>query len=186
MKMEAEKVDMKKVEESILGKYGFEPDSYKKAEKKYGEDEEVSKKIDTMLEECTAEKAKAFAGMGEEAGTEKKKEEAKAKPAPTPPVTGRLTAKVEGKSGFEKAELTVMVSKDYTVSGNFSGRREGKGFSLSLSGDLSKDDNQLSLTGESGKNNVEVKGTLSKSGASTKVTGSIWEQAFSASMNAQK
>ena len=127
----------------------------------------------------------AFAGMGEEAGTKKEEEKAKPKPKPKPPVTGRLTAEIKGESGFEKAELQLMVAKDYTISGKFSGRREGKGFSLSLSGDLTKD-NQISLSGESGKNKAEVKGTLSKSGASTKVTGKIWQQAFSTSMNAQK
>lgn len=177
MKLKGDDVDSKKIKEEILGKYGFDKETYAKAEKEFAEAEEVKKEIDSSLEECTEEKAKKFAGMAD--GEEGEKEEKKA--APKPARTGTMKAKVGGTGGFKNAELRLTVTEDFSSHGAFKGKREGKGFRVSLEGEVTKD-NKLSLSGSEGKNNVDVKGTLSGDGANVTVSGSVWDRKFSVAM----
>ena len=172
--------DREKVDENVLGKYGFDEDSYAKAEEKFAENEEANKAIETKLEECDEETAKKFAGLTDSEGEEGDKEE-KAKPAPKPNFTGTLSGTKENASGFERAELKVTVRNDFSASGKFSGRREGKGFRISLNGEVTKD-NQLKLSGADGKNKVDVSGPLKSKHALADVSGSVWEKKFSTAL----
>jgi hypothetical protein len=185
-----DEVEFEKVEKDILGKYGFDQKTYESADEEYGESDEVSGKIDSKLEDCTTEQARQFAGMGEQEESEKEDSGEKqgsekaegSSGSPKPANVGTMSKTIEGSAGFERAELKVTVREDFSANGTFSGRREGKGFRISLDGKVS-DDNDLSLSGSSGKNDVSVDGKLKESGTKAKVSGSLWERQFTTTMS---
>ncbi len=187
-----DEVALEQVEQDILGKYGFDQETYQAADEEFGDSDEVSEKIDSKLEDCTTEQARKFAGTdeqedgdeeeasgGEQGGSEKSKGSS---PSPKPANVGTMSKTIEGSAGFERAELKVTVRDDFSANGTFTGRREGKGFRVSLDGKVTKDNN-LTLSGSSGKNDVSVEGKLKESGTKAKVSGSIWERQFTTTMS---
>jgi hypothetical protein len=186
-----DEVELDQVEQDILGKYGFDQETYEAADEEFGDSDEVSEKVDSKLEDCTTEQARQFAGTDKKEGSEDDADDGEqggsdnskgSSPSPKPANVGTMSTTIEGAADFERAELKVTVRDDFSANGTFSGRREGKGFRISLDGKVSKDNN-LSLTGSSGKNEVSVDGKLEGSGTKAKVSGSIWERQFTTTMS---
>ncbi len=187
-----DELDLEGVEQDVLGKYGFDAETYEQAENEFGDDQEVTDEIDSKLEECTSEKAREFAGLSEqEDGEGEGGDDGQAESAneggsqggsqPKPATVGTISSTIEESAGFSRAELKLTVRDDFSANGTFKGRREGKGFQVSLDGEVSED-NSLSLSGTSGKNEVSVSGPLKDSGATAEISGTIWERKFSTTM----
>lgn len=169
---ENDELDMDEVKTDILGKYAFDEETYGKADKAWGEKDDIKDKIDENLEECDEEKAKKFAGLV--------KEEEKPKAAPKPKSTGSFEAQTSGQ-GFDNAVLKLNVSEDFKAYGSFRGKRE-KGFRIPFKGSVSKS-NKISASGSKGGNSVKISGRVLDSGARVEVTGSVWDRNFSLSMS---
>jgi len=176
--------DRQKVEENMLGKYGFDRESYAAAEEEFSDDEEVTARIDSELEDCDEKQARKLAGLADESSdNEEKTDEGgddRAQAEPKPAYVGSLSGSKSDFSNFDRAKLTVTVSDDFSANGDFKGSRE-KGFRISLDGEVSKD-NKLKLSGSEGKNEVNVEGRLKASGTRVEVSGTLWEKDFSTTM----
>lgn len=177
--------DRQKVDKNVLGKYGFDQETYEKADSALADKDAVKTKIDKQLEDCTKQKAMTFAGMedsGDDGESEEQAEKAEeSKPDPKPAYVGSLSGKKQKASGFDRVKLDVTISKDFSANGNFVGSREGKGFRVPLEGKVTRD-NKLSLSGSKGKNEVTVEGNVKKGGMMTEVSGAIWDSKFSTTM----
>lgn len=175
--------DREELEQNVLGKYGFDQESYAAADEEFADDEEVTSSIESELEECDEEQARKLAGLADEEEKEGNEDEGQNKQAeakPKPAYVGSMSAEKKDFSDFQRAKLSVTVSDDFSANGNFTGARE-KGFRISLDGEVSKD-NELKLSGSKGKNEVNVEGKLKESGTRVEVSGTLWDKNFTTTM----
>ena len=163
-----EDIDMEETEKKFYDRKDISAEAYDMAEEFFSDKEDINDTIKSRMEDdCTKANARSYAGLEE----------------PGPAYTGSLSGSVSGQAGFGKAQLRITVSDDFSASGKMSGKREGNGFRIPLEGKVSKNNN-LSLSGSSGQNNVEVSGKLTSGGTRANVSGSLFGRDFNVTINA--
>lgn len=166
----------------VHARYGFDEESFAQAQEAMKDKPDVQAALTSKMEECTPELAAGFAKAGgddADAGTAEadesdEKQEAK-KPAKAWK-SGAFTDNSVSGGGLEKGILKLKVNDDGRVLGSFQGTREGKGFSIPVKGEMSKDGkfqargnkgpNQARVTGryKSGQLNGSIQGSINKKG----------------------
>lgn len=178
----AGEIEEEELREKILGKHGIEAEAYEAAEDKFADNEELAEKVDERLKDCNEQVARRLAGL-EEGGDKAEAKEDKPKPAPRPKFTGTATGTVTNTGGFDRAILKVTVTPSWKANGTFSGKRD-KGFQVPLTGKVSED-GSITLTGDSGQNNVTVSGKVVSDGVNGTVKGEVYGKPMSLSIQAR-
>ena len=120
----------------------------------------------------------------EEVAEEDDEPEAAAQPAqPAQPArTGRMTASITG-NDFENTSLELQVRPDFQVTGRIRGQREGRGFQVPFTGEVSQD-GVIRANGQQGQDSIRVEGRLSSSGARGTVSGDVHQRSYDARYSA--
>ncbi len=193
------------IRDEIYARYGFTEDSFGEASEQMEGEESVEVQVSARMEECDEEIARSFADEGaddpdeemdeeeadeqdEEAEDDADDEQAAAaepapEPTPEPAMTGTLNADISG-SDFENTNLRLQIRRDFNVSGQLRGEREGNSFMIPISGEVSEG-NSITASGDRGSNNVEIDGRLSESGAEGRLTGEVNQRSFRLQYSAQ-
>lgn len=108
----------------------------------------------------------------------------KPKPKPSVSYEGLYRGTISA-VGFTKAKVRITVKRGNKVIASMKGYREGKKFTIPMSGKVSKG-GKFSLSGKNGTATAKLSGSLKKTSAAGTVSGSIFKKAYSASFNAKK
>jgi hypothetical protein len=172
----------KAIIDEINARYGFDEDSFGKAQEQMKDKPEVTAALTAKMADCTPEMAAGFgsADKGTNAGTtgkEETKEDTKTKkPSKAWKEGAYMDGNVQG-GKLEGAKLKMKINDDGKLSGSFQGRREGKGFSIPFNGEIGKD-GQFTATGNKGPNNARVSGRYKSGQVQGKIQGAINQQGF--------
>lgn len=173
----------KAIVDEVYARYGFDGESFAAAQEKMKADTTISAALSSKMEGCTSEMAEGFAkaDAGTNAGTtgETTKGEETDKPK-APAKAWKSGAYADGaiKGGnLEGAKMRLKINDDGKVSGSFQGKREGKGFSIPVNGEISKD-GKFTATGNRGPNNARVTGRYKSGQVQGAIQGTINKQGF--------
>jgi hypothetical protein len=175
----------KAIIDEIYARYGFDEESFGKAQEAMKDKPEVTAALTTKMVDCTAEMAASFAkadAAGTTAGTTGTtgKEEVKVDKPKTPSKAWKAGGYTDGAvkgANLEGAQLRVKINDDGKLSGSFQGKREGKAFSIPFNGEIAKD-GQFNATGNRGPNNARVSGRFKSGQLNGAIQGTINKQGF--------
>lgn len=179
----------KAIIDEIYARYGFDAESFAKAQEEMKDKPEVSAALTAKMADCTPELAASFEkaeAAGTNAGTtgaEEKKEETKKAPAKAWKSGAFQDGNITG-GGLEGAKLKIKINDDGKVAGSFQGRREGKAFSIPVTGTIDKDAT-FSARGDRGPNNARVKGRYKSDQVMGSIEGAINKQKFKVNFTAK-
>lgn len=184
----------RELKEEIYPRYGFDEASFTTAQTTLAEKDTVKTAIEARMERCNKEFAEK---LGEapsdevaaeaDAGTAvagEEKEAAKKPAAPVPAKVGTIKDAAIGGGGFSNTTLNMNVRKDFTISGDVRGEREGANFLIPFKGKVSEK-GDISATGERAGNTVNISGRLNANGASGSLTGTVHQKNFKTTYNAK-
>lgn len=185
----------RELKDEIYPRYGFDEASFSAAQKTLAEKDTVKTAIDARMERCNKEFAEKLGeAQAEPAAEEKAQEvdagaeggkEAEKKPAkPVPAKVGMVKDTAIGGGGFSNTSLNLNVRKDFTVSGEIRGEREGANFLIPFKGKVSEK-GDITATGERGGNSVNVTGRLTSNGAAGSLSGTVHQKNFKTTFNAK-
>ena len=151
----------KEIIAEIYPRYGFTEETFTAAQTAMANNATVKVALDKKMEECTPEVALGFltaAGEGADAGAAAAADE-KAEPKKTAPARAWKSGTYNDSNitggGFDKTSLRVSISDEGKVTGSLKGTREGKGFMIPISGEVSKD-GRVNASGNKGPNNARL------------------------------
>lgn len=183
----------KEIIAEVHARYGFDAESFKKAQDQIGEKDNVSLALKARMEKCTKEAAEGFAKAGsseegseEEGSEETTEEDKKPKPKPRAYKVGRVQDRGVSAGDISGASVVLNFARDGKIKGYFKGKRSGKAFNVPLKGTVSKKDGSFSISGRMGQSRVKGRGTANKTGeASGSLSGSIFSKGFRARFKAR-
>ncbi len=172
----------KAIIDEIYARYGFDEESFGKAQTAMAGKPEVAAALTAKMAECTPELAASFeagaAAAGTTAGTTGKEV---AKDKPKKPAnqwkSGAFTDPSVKGGNLEGANLRLKINDDGKVVGSFQGKREGKAFSIPMNGNIAKD-GQITATGNRGPNNGRMSGRYKSGQVQGAIQGTINKQGF--------
>lgn len=171
----------------VYPRYGFETaEAFAAAEAEMKDSESVKMALEEKMKGCTVEVAEGFEEAGAAAAEEGEEEEAAKKDAPKKPSLGYEPGSYKGTvsgGGITDGKVTVAVRADGKATGVFTGKREGKGFLISLKGEVGKD-GKFRMKGGKG-NTAMVTGTVKGDTANGKIDGLINKQKYSVAFTAK-
>lgn len=174
----------KSIIDEVYARYGFDEESFAKAQEAMKDKADVAAALTAKMAECTPEKAASFgsAAAGTNAGTaEQPKEEEVKKPTEKKPAAAWKAGGYQDQSitgaKFDKAQVRLSVKDDGKVTGSFQGSREGKGFSIPVTGEMSKD-GQFTASGSRQANTARVSGRYKDGQITGAIQGSINKEGF--------
>lgn len=181
----------KTIIDEVYARYGFDGESFAAAQTAMAGKADIDAALKSKMEKCTPELAAGFAKAGEEAGTngatnageEDKKEEVKKAPAKSWKSGGFADNGVTG-GGLEMGKLRINITDEGKVTGAFQGKREGKGFSIPLKGEISKD-GSFKASGNKGPNNARVNGRYKSNTLTGAIQGSINKKGYRVNFTAK-
>lgn len=168
---------------------------FEKVEEEFSDEEEVEMVREFIADEyCDDERAFALVeGTYEEweltyeelvEKAEEAQQPAPAQPQarPEPARTGRMNASISG-GDFERTSLEITVRSDYNVQGRLRGQREGRGFQIPFTGQVSQD-GSVRARGRQGQDTILVEGQVSQSGVRGTITGDVHQRNYNLRYNA--
>lgn len=179
----------------ILPRYGFTDETYAAARTQLEGKENIKLVLASRMANCTKEAAMAFVSAGgadADMAADMPADMAADMPAdkpkpvkPQPAYVGKLFARGLAAGDITQTEVMLNIQKDFLVLGSFKGLRDGKRFTISLRGNVDRG-GSINMSGTMGTNRVDLRGTLTKNGASGTLSGSIYGKDFRANFNAPK
>ncbi len=172
----------KEIIAEILPRYGFDQASFDAAKTKLSAAPNVGIALKSKMEGCKdATVAAGFKTAGASATPETPETPTEVTPGKPKPKAPKFiqSASARGlKTGdLIQGAITLKFNKKMAVLGKFTGKREGKSFSISLLGKVQKDGNYRA-TGKQGSNSVTVTGRANKTSATGQLSGSINKKNF--------
>jgi hypothetical protein len=172
----------KAIIDEIYARYGFDEESFGKAQEAMKDKPEVTAALTAKMADCTAELAEKM-GKADAAGTTAgttgaadKPKDAVKKPSKAWKSGAFSDGAVKG-GNLEAAQIRIKINDDGKLSGSFQGKREGKGFSIPVNGEMQKD-GQFTATGNRGPNNARVTGRYKSGQVQGAIQGTINKQGF--------
>jgi len=181
---ESETIDLDEVEKEILGKYGFDEETFDAAGDEFDGTGEVDSAVEERLEECDEAQAKTYAGIADEGGDDSEEQKQEERPDPKPKSTGSFNAEFSKKAGFEKGIVQLSISDDFELRGSFRGSRSGSGFRVPFDGNVTKT-NQLKAHGRDSGNEVTVTGEVGSDAVSLELSGKVVDERFQVTATAR-
>ena len=170
--------------DEVYARYGFDEESFGKAQEQMKDKPEVTAALTAKMNDCTPELAASFGpdgATGTTAGTTgaeaKEKEVTKTKTPSKAWKSGAFTDGAVKGGDLEGAQLRLKINDDGKLSGSFQGKREGKGFSIPVNGEIQKD-GAFTATGNRGPNNARVTGRYKSNQVQGSIQGTINKQGF--------
>lgn len=175
----------KSIIDEVYARYGFDEASFNKAQEAMKDKADVQAALTSKMAECTPEKAASFgtaaapatnAGTAAQTAGKDEKKPTEKKPAAAWKAGAYQDPAISG-AKLEKAQLRLNVKDDGKVNGSFQGTREGKGFSIPISGEMAKD-GQFTASGSRGPNTARVSGRYKDGQVQGAIQGSINKEGF--------
>lgn len=175
--------EQKAIIDEVYARYGFDEGSFTAAQEQMKDKPDVTAALTAKMNDCTEELAKGLkegAAAGTNAGTTGgEKEEAKdapKKPSKSWKAGAYSDSSIKG-GKLEGAQLKLKINDDGKISGRFQGKREGKGFSIPINGEIQKD-GKFNASGSRGPNNARVTGRYKSNQVQGAIQGTLNKQGF--------
>ena len=176
----------KSIIEEVYARYGFDEESFNAAQTQMKDKPDVAAALTAKMNDCTPELAESFAqapAEGTNAGTtgaaaaDDAKPDDKKKPAAKAWKAGAYSDGAVKGGNLEAAQLRIKVNDDGKVAGSFQGKREGKGFSIPVTGEMGKS-GTFTASGNRGPNNARITGRYKSGQLQGGIQGTINKQGF--------
>ncbi len=187
----------RELKDEIYPRYGFDEATFTTAQQTLAEKDTVKTAIDARMVRCNKEFAEKLGeAQSEPTAEEVKAQEADAaaadkdgakkpvKATPVPAHVGTIKDMALGGGGFTNSTMTLNIRKDFTISGDIRGEREGAAFLVPFKGKVS-DKGDISASGDRGGNTVSVSGRLTTTGAAGSLSGTVHQKGFKTTYNAK-
>lgn len=168
----------KPIIDAILARYEFEQAAYDEAAKTLTVKDNVKIAFKSRMEKCTKASAEGFLTTGSvEVAAVDATEPVKPKKPSMPKFFGKRTMGTVSGSGIDNGKVIMMIGKDGKISGQFTGKKEGKVFLFPLSGKAERN-GKFRAAGSKGSNRATISGSASTSGVRGKINGTLNKKAF--------